>query len=182
MNKYWYIILTLIIAVFIGLAIYLFPNLMVYKHNVSDIIDSTYDEIWLIDDSNYEFCMSDSTLNETFLPDILDSIVDWQSIFQKIYFVTDSQKVYWIFNVDVNFNKRKFIKYLDKIGFKKINKFQFLNNINEIFDIQYFPLVLFATNKNYLPASKGSIDYVENYFRFNSNFKLHLAINPEKFR
>lgn len=182
MNKYWYIILALIFAVFIGLAIYLFPNLMVYKHNVSDIIDSSYDEIWLIDDSNYEFCMGDSTLNETFLPDILDSMVDWQSIFQKIYFVIDSPKVYWIFNVDVNFNKRKFIKYLDKIGFKKINKFQFLNNINEIFDIQYFPLVLFATNKNFLPASKGSIDYIENYFRFNSNFKLHLAINPEKFR
>ena len=40
MNKFWYIILTLIVAAFIGLAIYLFPNLMVYKHNVSDIDSS----------------------------------------------------------------------------------------------------------------------------------------------
>ena len=68
MNKFWYIILTLIVAAFIGLAIYLFPNLMVYKHNVSDIVDSSYDGIWLVDESAYEFCKSDSTLNETFLP------------------------------------------------------------------------------------------------------------------
>ena len=126
MNKFWYIILTLIVAAFIGLAIYLFPNLMVYKHNVSDIVDSSYDEIWLVDESAYEFCKSDSTLNETFLPDIFDSMSDWQSIFQKFYFVIDSPKVYWIFNVDVDLNKSKFIKYLDPIGFKKINKFQFV--------------------------------------------------------
>lgn len=182
MNKFWYVILALIIAVFIGLAIYLFPNLMVYKHNISDIVDSSYDEIWLVDKSAYEFCLSDSTLKKNFLPNIFDSMLDWQSIFQKIYFVIDSPKVYWIFNVDVDFNKNKFSNYLAKIGFQKINKFQFLNNINEIIDIQYFPLVLFATNKNYLPASKSSIDYVEKYFRFNSNFKLHLAINPEKFK
>lgn len=182
MNKFWYIILTLIVAAFIGLAIYLFPNLMVYKHNVSDIVDSSYDEIWLVDESAYEFCKSDSTLNETFLPDIFDSMSDWQSIFQKFYFVIDSPKVYWIFNVDVDLNKSKFIKYLDPIGFKKINKFQFVNSTNEIIDIQFYPLVLLATNKNNLPASKGSIDYVENHFRVNSNFKLHLAINPDNFK
>jgi len=56
-----------------------------------------------------------------------------------------------------------------------------VNSTNEIIDIQFYPLVLFATNKNNLPASKGSIEYVENHFRVNSNFKLHLAINPRKF-
>lgn len=177
MNKFWYISLAIIFAIFIGLAIYLFPNLMVYKHNVSDIVDSSFDEIWLIDKSSYDFCTNDSTISEVFLPVFLSSMSDWQNIFQKIYFVIDSPKIYWIFDVNFDLKKNNFIKNIEKIGFNKLSKDQFVNSSNEIINIHYFPLVLYAKNRNSLPSFNGSIEFTENHFKFSPNYKFHLAIN-----
>jgi hypothetical protein len=177
MNKFWYIALAIIFTIFIGFAIYLFPNLMVYKHNVSDIVDSSFDEIWLIDKSSYDFCANDSTISEVFFPVFLYSMSDWQNIFQKIYYIIDSPKSYWIFDVNFDIKKNNFIKNIEKIGFKKISKEQFVNSSNEIINIHYYPLVLYSINQNFLPSFNGSIEFSENHFKFSPNYKLHLAIN-----
>lgn len=83
MNKYWQIIISVIIVLLIGLAIYNFPNLMIHKYNVSDIIDSTFDEIWLIDKSAYEFYNSDTSLYLNVFPDFFKNSSSWQNYFKK---------------------------------------------------------------------------------------------------
>jgi len=182
MNKYWQIIISVIIVLLIGLAIYNFPNLMIHKYNVSDIIDSTFDEIWLIDKSAYEFYNSDTSLYLNVFPDFFKNSSSWQNYFKKIYIINDNDKIYWILYANIDYKKNKIIKWFEQLNFKKIKNKYYQNLNDEILYLKYFPYVLYAKDEKSLPIGEGYDKYSDEYFTLNSNYNLHLALNTSKLK